>query len=176
MIPELVTERLLLRAFRADDVEPYLALCADAEVMRYLSGEPLSPEDAWRQLAMFIGHWTLRGFGSWAVEERASGLFVGRIGLHCPEGWPERELGFAMARRFWGRGLASEGCAAALEHARRALRFETVVSLIHPDNRRSRALALRLGGRHDGTTQVRGHELDVFTYRDSAGAQKGGPS
>jgi len=168
MVPELTTERLLLRALRPSDTEAYLALCADAEVMRYVSGEPLGPDDAWRQLAMLIGHWTLRGFGSWAVEERATGAFVGRIGLHFPEGWPEREFGWALARGFWGRGLATEGCAAALAHGFGELGFSSIISLIHPENRRSRRLAERLGGARTGTAPLRGHTLDVFAYRDPA--------
>ncbi|MGE5234394.1 MAG: GNAT family N-acetyltransferase, partial [Acidobacteriota bacterium] len=164
-VPEIRTQRLLLRAFRAEDAEPYLAMCADPEVMRWVSGEPLSAEDAWRQLAMFAGHWTLRGFGSWTVEERASGRFVGRIGLHYPEGWPDRELGWALARPFWGQGYAAEGARAALAHAFDTLGWDHLVSLIHPENERSIRLATRLGARFQGTAAVRGHSVSVYSYR-----------
>jgi RimJ/RimL family protein N-acetyltransferase len=89
MVP-LETERLRLRMFRETDLDAHAAMSADPEVMRYLgaTGEPLTRLDAWRQMAMFLGHWQLRGYGVWAVEERASGTFVGRIGLFNPEGWP----------------------------------------------------------------------------------------
>ncbi len=167
-IPELRTDRLLLRAFRAEDVEAYLAMCADREVMRYVSGSPLSAEDSWRQLAMFAGHWTLRGFGTWAVEERASGRFAGRIGLHYPEGWPDRELGWALARPFWGQGYAEEGARAALAHAFGTLGWERLVSLIHPENERSIRLATRLGARLEGAADVRGHAVAVSAYRRPA--------
>jgi RimJ/RimL family protein N-acetyltransferase len=78
-IPHLTTERLLLRGFAPEDVEPYVAMMANADVTRYLGdGRPLSRDDAWRQLAMLAGHWVLRGFGLWAVEEQATGRFIGR--------------------------------------------------------------------------------------------------
>ena len=91
LVITIQTPRLLLRPFRDSDVEPYAAMCGDPEVMRYLGGRVvLSREDAWRQMAMLVGHWSLRGFGSWAVEERVTGNFVGRVGLHYPDGWPDR--------------------------------------------------------------------------------------
>jgi RimJ/RimL family protein N-acetyltransferase len=102
-IVTLTTARLLLRPFRQDDVEAYAAMCADPEVMRYLGlSGVLTREDAWRQMAMLLGHWELRGFGMWAVEERDTGQFVGRVGLHDPEGWPEREVGWSRAFRAIG--------------------------------------------------------------------------
>ena len=73
----LETERLRLRMFRTADFEAYAAICADPDVMRYLGdGKPLSKADAWRQIAMILGHWSLRGYGLWAVEERATGALV----------------------------------------------------------------------------------------------------
>src|SRR5262245_7559637 len=71
----LETERLRLRMFRETDLDAYAAMSADPEVMRYLgaTGEPLTRLEAWRQMAMVLGHWQLRGYGPWAVEERASG-------------------------------------------------------------------------------------------------------
>jgi RimJ/RimL family protein N-acetyltransferase len=114
-VPQLNTERLLLRGFEASDLDAYAAMMADPEVTRYLGDpHPLSRADAWRQLAMFAGHWVLRGFGVWAVEERATGTFIGRIGCWEPEGWPGFELAYTLARPAWGRGYAREGGAAAV--------------------------------------------------------------
>jgi RimJ/RimL family protein N-acetyltransferase len=93
-------------------------MCADPEVMRYVGDRRvLNREDAWRQLAMLAGHWQLRGYGMWAVEERATGTFLGRVGLHYPEGWPDREIAWALARPHWGNGYAFEAASAALNHA-----------------------------------------------------------
>ncbi|MEO6877491.1 MAG: GNAT family N-acetyltransferase, partial [Gemmatimonadaceae bacterium] len=87
IIPEIETERLLLRGYRQSDFEAYAAMMADPDVVQYLSdGKPMNRVDAWRQMAMFAGHWELRGFGVWAVEERSTGAFIGRIGCFEPEG------------------------------------------------------------------------------------------
>ena len=89
------TERLILREFRENDFDAYAAMCADAEVMRFLGGV-MKRMDAWRQMAMFIGHWRLRGYGLWAVEEKATGEFIGRVGLLNPEGWPGLEVAWTL--------------------------------------------------------------------------------
>lgn len=163
MIPTLETARLRLRAWRADDAAAYRALCAHAEVMRFLGGA-LGEDDAWRQMAMLVGHWALRGFGSWVVEERESGRFVGRMGLHYPGGWPERELAYALGREWWGLGYAAESGHAALSYAFSELGWPRVVSYIDPANAQSVRLAERLGGRPDGTVDLRAHRLNVYAY------------
>jgi RimJ/RimL family protein N-acetyltransferase len=161
---ELRTGRLLLRQFRADDIDAYAEMCADPDVMRYLSatGEPISRADAWRQMAMFSGHWQLRGYGMWVAEELSTGAFVGRIGLHYPEGFPDRELGWAIQRRFWGKGLATEAARAAADHAFHSLGWDHLISLILPGNVRSIRVAERLGSRAVGSATVKGIEHLVY--------------
>jgi len=155
----------VLRGFTAAHVEPYVRMMADPEVTRFLGdGRPLDRADAWRQLALLIGHWELRGFGLWAVEERASGRFIGRIGCHEPDGWPGFELGYVLAREAWGRGLAREGAAAALDFARRELGRDTIISLIRPANRASIAVAEHFGARRTGSVEFYGATTDVYTY------------
>mgnify|MGYP003863067215 CR=1 FL=1 len=168
----LETDRLILRPFREADLDAYADMASDLEVMRFLSadGSLLSRAEAWRQMAIFLGHWELRGYGTWAVEERSSGLFVGRVGLHYPEGWPDRELGWTIARRFWGKGYATEAARAAIAHAFGTIGWTHLVSLIHADNHRSARLAERLGYRVEGETDLRGlrltiHRLDRVDYR-----------
>jgi len=140
-------------------------MMADPEVTRFLGdGRPLDRADAWRQLALLIGHWELRGFGLWAVEERASGRFIGRIGCHEPEGWPGFELGYVLAREAWGRGLAREGSAAALEFARRELGRDAIISLIRPVNRASIAVAEHFGARRTGSVEFYGATTEVYRY------------
>lgn len=160
-IPTLETERLVLRALRESDLDAYAAMSLDPEVMRFLSagGGLLSRADAWRQMSTYLGHWALRGYGTWAVEERATGAFVGRVGLQNPEGWPDRELGWTIARSFWGRGYASEAARASIGFAFETLQWSHLVSLIHPDNHRSARVAERLGYHVQGTAEVVGMRL-----------------
>jgi hypothetical protein len=94
----------------------------------------------------------------WVVEELGSGAFVGRVGLHYPQGWPEREVGWALARPYWGRGYAFEAATAALRVAFDTLGWSRAASLIAPLNLRSIRLAERLGERFERHLLLRGHE------------------
>ena len=132
-IPQLTTDRLLLRGFRPDDFERHAEMMADPDVSRHLmGGRPLTRIEAWRQLAMFAGHWVLRGYGLWAVEERATGEFLGRIGCLNPEGFPAFEIAYTLAPWAWGKGYGAE---------ERPRRCDTPVK--HWAARRSRALSVQ---------------------------------
>jgi RimJ/RimL family protein N-acetyltransferase len=145
MIPRLETERLVLRALTAEDFEPLAAFMADPEVARYLTGEPLSRADAWRSLAVALGHWQLRGYGVWAVERKTDRAFMGRVGMINPEGWPGLEIGWTLGRPYWGQGYATEAARAAMAYAFATQKVERLISCIHPDNVASQAVAKRLG-------------------------------
>jgi RimJ/RimL family protein N-acetyltransferase len=141
-------------------------MCADPDVMRHLGG-PLNREEAWRHLAFLVGHWELRGYGMWAVAEQASGAFVGRVGLHYPEGWPAREVGWVLARPFWGRGYALEAGRAAMTAAFDELGWSHVSSFIARANLRSIRLAERLGERFNRDVELRGqHVMEYFVERE----------
>lgn len=164
--PTLDTPRLRLRQFTAADVPAYAAMCADAEVMRWIAnGQPQTPEDAWRSLAVFLGHWQLRGYGMWALEQRSTYALLGRVGFIDPPGWPGFELGWLLAREHWGHGYAREAAAAALQHAFTVLQRERVISLIRPQNRRSIALAEALGYRLAERIELMGGEALVYEAR-----------
>jgi len=165
----LQTERLILRPFREDDKDAYAAMCGDPEVMRYIGDRGvLSYQDSWRHMAMLIGHWELRGFGTWAVEERSSGAFVGRVGLYYPNGWPEKEVGWTLIREHWGKGFAFEAARAALAHAFDTLQWTRAISLIAPDNARSIKLAERLGEHFEREVEVRGHKVSLYAISRDA--------
>ena len=118
---ELFTDRLHLRPFRPDDFEAHAAICADPEVMRFIRAGAITRADAWWQLARYMGHWQLRGYGLWAVVERATERLVGHLGFLDPEGGHGFEMGWALARDAWGKGYALEGTRAALDVAFTAL-------------------------------------------------------
>ena len=158
----LETDRLILRMWLEADFEAYAELCADPEVMRYLGGKVFDRTEAWRHLASMIGHWYLRGYGIWAVEEKESGSLVGRIGCINPEGWPGFEVGWTLKREFWGKGYATEAARRALEYGFNELDKPHVISLIHPENRASIRVAERLGETLEGTARV--FDTDVLVY------------
>lgn len=117
-------------------------------------GGPCSRADAWRKMAMYAGHWLLRGYGVWALEERATGRLAGQAGLWFPEGWPEPEIHWLLVADATGRGLATEAARRFRDHARDDLRWETVVSCIDPVNAVSVRVAERLGATPEGETRV----------------------
>jgi RimJ/RimL family protein N-acetyltransferase len=161
---ELETDRLKLRMWRESDLGAYAHMCADPMVMQYLgSGAVFTRADAWRSIAFFMGHWEMRGYGHWAVEEKATGRMIGRIGFLKPEGWPAFEIGWTLAQHAWGKGFAIEGARTALQYAFTELDQPHVISLIHPENIRSIKVAERLGEKLEGKTRLL-DQWDVLIY------------
>ncbi len=154
MIPRLETERLVLRQFSTDDFDAFASFMADEDVTRYLTGRPMSRADAWRSLASSIGHWHLRGYGTWAVERKEDGAFMGRVGMINPEGWPGLEVGWTLGKPYWGKGYATEAAMAALNFAFLTQPVDKIISCIHPDNLPSQAVAQRIGETRGALSQV----------------------
>ncbi|MEO8193273.1 MAG: GNAT family N-acetyltransferase [Gemmatimonadales bacterium] len=161
-IPVIETERMILREFREEDFPAYEKLAADIAVMRYLGGKTQNTVEAWRHMAFLVGHWTLKGYGYWAAEEKGTGQFIGRIGFSNPAGWPGFELGWTIAPSHQGKGLASEGARRLLQYAFTELDRSHVISLIHPDNTPSRRVAEKLGETIEGETEVLGMPVLVY--------------
>lgn len=161
--PTLETDRLRLRMLGEADLDAYAAMCGDPEVMRWIGdGHAYTRAETWRHLATILGHWALRGYGLWAVEEKATGELLGRIGPWRPEGWPDLEIGWLLRRASWGRGFATEGARAALAYAFERLGVAHAVSLIRPENAPSIRVAERLGERLEGRTTLMGGEVLVY--------------
>ena len=162
---ELRTERLLLRQWRDEDAEPLAAMYAQPEYLEHMPA--LDLEETRAQLERFRRQWREEGFSHWAVEDPASGLLIGRIGLlrhrdWTPGGTPV-EVGWSLDRAAWGRGLATEGGRAALELWRERLPDDReLISITTPANVRSRAVMERLGLTLRGSTPWRG--FDVVWY------------
>ena len=150
---ELETDRLLLRQWREEDFESFAAYYADEEMARYVGGQSNRPQ-SWRRLATFIGHWALRGYGYWAVEEKTTQEFAGAVGLWFSEGWPELELGYWLTRDMQGKGYATEAALKSRDYAFDVLGADTLVSYIHPENEPSKKVAERLGARYEKTIEL----------------------
>jgi RimJ/RimL family protein N-acetyltransferase len=160
----LDTPRLRLRMFEEHDCDALHEMFGDEACVRYTIEQPLAPWQTWRALAAYLGHWQLRGYGPYAVVERSTGTMMGPVGLWFPIEWPEPEIKWSLARRFWGFGFATEAATAVRDMAAVVLRRSRLVSVIRPENTRSQAVARRLGGVYEKTTPFRGGMADVYAY------------
>jgi len=166
--PTLETERLVLRPLRADDLDDHAALFADPEVVRYLGSQPLVREEAWRRLSAVHGAWSLLGFGFWAIESREDKSYSGVVGFAdfkremTPGLGDGPEMGWIVAPRFHGRGMASEAVTAALAWADNALGAPEIAAIIDPENAASIRVAEKAGFRSAGPALYRGETILTF--------------
>jgi RimJ/RimL family protein N-acetyltransferase len=163
----LQTSRLTLRQWRLDDFEPLAAFVADGEINRYRgAGHAMDRPAAWGLLCEKIGQWTLRGYGSFAIEESATAKLMGWAGLWDPIDFPEPELAWALFPSAQGQGYATEAAERVMRWAAEVLRLPPLFSFVHPENLPSRRVAERLGARFEGETEFRGQPRLIYRHRD----------
>jgi RimJ/RimL family protein N-acetyltransferase len=147
----LRTERLVLRRWRADDLDELAALCADPVVMEHFP-EPLSRERCAAAVERIEAGFLRDGFGLWAVEVPGVAPFIGFTGLSRPAFMPEHvEVGWRLARRFWGAGYATEAARAAVRAGIDDYGLDEIISMTVPANQRSQRVMLKLGFTRDVT-------------------------
>jgi len=165
-VPVLDTERLTLTGHRADDLDDCVALWSDPEVTRYIGGKPSTREEVWARLLRYLGHWSVAGHGFWLARERATGRFVGEVGLadfkrdmaFSFDGAPE--AGWVLAPWSHGKGFATEAMSTVLAWSQR--RFSRTVCLIDPDNAASRRVAAKLGYRELARASYKANDVIVL--------------
>lgn len=151
--PTIETERLILRSHRLEDFPACSAMWSDPIVVRYIGGKPSTQQQTWMRILAYRGHWTLMGFGYWAIEEKGSGKFAGELGFAdfkrdiAPSMQGAPELGWALASPFHGKGYATEAVRAVLEWADANLTSQRTVCLIDPENAASIRVAEKAGYR-----------------------------
>lgn len=145
--PTIETPRLILRAFRAGDVEPFCDNMADDDFARFITkeGRGLSYGESWQRFASVNGHWVARGYGNFAVEDKATGAFVGQVGPMNPPGWPGFEIGWCIFPAHQGKGYAVEAAAAAFRWSHDVLGRTETLHMIDDANEASQKVARALG-------------------------------
>jgi RimJ/RimL family protein N-acetyltransferase len=143
----------MLRQWNESDFSNFARYYADEDNARYVGGQK-DPDQAWRHMALQIGHWKLKGFGYWAVDEKDTHDFVGCVGLWQSPGWPELELGYWLVKEHQGKGYAIEACLRCIDYARETLSAPSLVSYIDPLNAPSIQLAKRLGAKYEATIEL----------------------
>ncbi|MEM9529725.1 MAG: GNAT family N-acetyltransferase [Pseudomonadota bacterium] len=163
----LTTERLIFRQWRASDFAALAEFFSDETQARFVGGRK-RPEEAWRLMATYVGHYDLLGYSYLALETRNRGELVGTVGLWNSDPWPEPELGYWLLPSMQGQGFAIEAGHAVRDFALDELKLATLVSYIDDRNIASVKVAERLGAAYDTTIEL----LDfgphqVYRYREA---------
>ena len=168
-VPVVETERLTLRRHRLEDFNACATMWADPKVTRYIGGRAYSGEETWARMLRYVGHWSLLGFGYWALEERASGSFIGELGFANfkreidPALADLPELGWALASHAHGKGYATEAVRAAIAWGdTRFQPAQQTLCLIHPENMPSTRVAEKCGFELLQRTLYKGQPSLVF--------------
>jgi ribosomal-protein-alanine N-acetyltransferase len=162
-IPTVTTERLVLRPFQPRDVPDLHAILQSPGILRYFR-EPGPPALDWveRLIARKLAFWEERGMGWWAVVPRSGGPLIGWAGLASPPNTDETEVGYLLAKPFWGRGFATEAARASLEWGFAEHPVDRIIGITHPENVPSQKVLLRLGMEYEGMHRY--YEMDVRRY------------
>lgn len=147
--PILETPRTILRAHVLDDFDAYASMWADPIVCRFIGGKARTREESWMRFLRHAGLWSLIGYGYWAIEDKATGRFIGEAGFHdmkrdikpSLEGIPE--AGWVLAPEAHGKGVAGEVVARMVAWADEI--FAKTVCIIDPENSPSLKVAGRVG-------------------------------
>jgi RimJ/RimL family protein N-acetyltransferase len=170
LTPVIETARLILRGHTYADLDASAAMWADPGVARYIGGKPSTREESWARMLRFPGHWALRGYGYWLVEEKSSGLFVGEAGFGDfkrtmnPDFGGAPEQGWAFAPTAHGKGYATEAGLAGIDWARAHFGAIDVFCMIAPQNDASLRVADKLGYR-EYTRAERNGDLSILLRR-----------
>ena len=173
-IPILETDRLRLRPHRLDDFPNCSALWADPVVTRFIGGKSLTEEEAWVRLLRYVGHWSLMGFGYWAIEEKASGKFLAEGGFQenqrdiAPSLKGMLETGWVFAPHAHGKGYATEAVLAMHAWKDANLPEKKVCCIIDSPNLASFRVADKCGYREFGRTTYKGASVVLFTRESRA--------
>ncbi|MDE2441303.1 MAG: GNAT family N-acetyltransferase [Betaproteobacteria bacterium] len=158
------SERLILRMFCEDDWRSMHLHYSNPECTRHTLGRVATEGDSWRLTATLAGHWLLRGYGPYALEEKASGAMLGAVGLWYPADFPEREIKWALLPACQGRGYAREAARAVQEMAAEVYPGQPPISFIHRDNAASIRVAQAVGASLEDEVDFRGSRFQIYRH------------
>lgn len=144
----LETPRLLLRHFVPSDLDALIEFYRDPEVVRFIPDAPRNAEETKEELEWFLnGHPKFPELGLWATIFKETGQFIGRCGLlpWTIDGQHEVEVAFALAKPFWGQGLATEAAQAIAQYGFQQLHLSRLICLIDHGNKASIRVATKIG-------------------------------
>lgn len=161
----LQTERLILREMTAEDTDDLLVIFSDPKVMESFGGKPFDRGQMERWVHRNLEHQLTYGYGLFSVIHRQDDILVGDCGLEHMEveARPEVELGYDFRSDYWGRGLATEAAGAVRDFALHQLQLRRIISLIRPENARSRRVAEKIGMSREKEISRGGHVYWIYS-------------
>jgi ribosomal-protein-alanine N-acetyltransferase len=160
---ELLTDRLRLRPYRADDVAAMFTVFGDPEVMRFAqNGADPNVEATRERVRKMIDHYDRFGFSLWVVEHRTTGSILGDCGLKQLEDGPEIEVGYRFAKVHWGKGYATEGAAASVRYGFDTLGLNRIVAVVAPENLASCKVIEKIGLKYERQAHIYGRMLNYY--------------
>jgi len=144
-VPEILTERLHLRAWNPERTAVLAELQADADLMRYIGTGGIGAEQTAEQVAGWMEQWRTNGHSVWAACDRTTGRCIGRVGVSRYPEVDDAEVGWLFGRPWQGRGLATEGARASLRFVFETVGLDRVISICRPENVASERIMRKLG-------------------------------
>ncbi len=164
-IPVLETERLILRGHRESDFDALHEVWTQPVVYQYISGQPSTRERSWGRLLQYMGMWQALGYGFWALEEKATGRYIGDVGfadfkreIEPPFG-DAPEMGWVLSQEIHGKGYGNEALARMLEWGTTFFKADRTRCIISPENIASRRIAEKNGFRKIAETTYTGEPV-----------------
>jgi RimJ/RimL family protein N-acetyltransferase len=165
------TQRLRLSRWQTADAVAFRPIAQDPKVMRYVNnGEPWSDAKVREFISRQMKHAACNGFCFWKIQRKPDGRLIGLCGLQAlPLGcrW-EVEIGWWLAPRYWGRGLASEGASAVMREALKTLSVDRIVAIAVAENHASRRIMQKIGMRYERNVRHKGFDVVLYATRGAA--------
>ena len=165
LVPDHIeTERLILRQFQEEDWKDLHHYYSSADATRFTVGREFTEAETWRTMCSMIGHWQIRGYGPYALQEKTTGTVLGTAGFWYPNDWPSPEIKWALAPSHWGKGYASEAARAVQKVGLSHMPDISLISLIHADNTASIRLALAVGTKLEREVSFRNANWHIYRH------------
>ena len=160
----LETKRLILRPMAEKDVDAYLCIFTDPEVMKSFDNIIFTREQMIQWVERNLKHQEKYGYGLFSVLLKENQMLIGDCGLECQEldGRAEIEIGYDFRSDYWNHGYATEAAAAVRDYTFQELNIERVISLIRPENIASVRVAEKIGMKREKEIQRGGHPYWIY--------------
>ncbi|MGL5058941.1 MAG: GNAT family N-acetyltransferase [Microcoleus sp.] len=160
---EIKTARLYLRQFTSNDLDELYAIYSNSEVMKYITQGVRNREQTAADLLEIIADWEKHGFGLWAILDRETNRLIGDGGLRFLGNTPDVEVGYLLAKAYWGKGLATEIAAASIKYGFEVLHLDKIVAVADPENIASRRVMEKVGMKYQHNFDCGDRELVYYS-------------